>query len=174
MAKPEDKLSEIANLEKELAILRKQVEEHAALCRPEERSMAIREQPPDQATPENQLVLPKNANEDMSFLNGEWLCRTGLANARTGEPVEVWFTFDKNGNGTIVTRERDDQCTGKAHAQMHNGELTIQAEEQKCQHNEAGYNAVAIECRKAEGNQTECFGTYAQGNKWNANFQKIQ
>lgn len=153
---------ENAALEKELETLRARLEAHMAQCRPE----PAPETPPG-AEPEGLVIPEKSA--DMSFLQGQWRCETGLVNNRTKEPVVVEFSFDASGNGTGGIFERRRACTGAARGSLTpDGTLRIRLEEQKCGGGDA-YTAQEIVCRNKEG-RADCRGRNADGSPWDAHF----
>lgn len=153
---------ESAALEMAVEDLRARLEAHMAQCRPES---AQRTPPP--ADPEL-LVIPEKAT-DMSFLQGQWRCETGLVNNRTKEPVVVEFSFDASGEGTGGIFERRRACTGAARGSLTpDGTLRIRLEEQKCGGG-AAYTAQEIICRNREG-RADCHGRNADGSPWDAHF----
>lgn len=160
-----DRSKDIAELERQIAELESKLENHAAMCRPE---------PPETApAPAESLTIPPQA-KDTGFLEGKWLCDTGLGSASTREPVTVEFSFGPDGNGQGVTYEKNDQCSGKARAQMNNGELHIDLDEQQCQKSGHSYASVHIICTNAHGATTECSGKNRDGTIWRAAFKRIR
>lgn len=150
----------------EIKRLRAQVDEHASQCRPK----AGVASGPEPQTPA--LVIPENARS-AEFMRGSWLCQTGLADAKTGEPVQVAFEFDENGKGKGTVYRKNDVCQGPANAKLENGALLINLDEQICRAG-GGYGKVLIECRNAGAGATQCFGLNENGNKWEATFHKIR
>lgn len=172
-----DKSTEIAVLEGEIAELEHKLREYAGLCRPEQPKVvqmpdASREKPAAPSQSE-ELVIPPKA-EDAGFLEGKWLCDTGLANTRTREPVAVEFSFGTDGRGQGVTHEKNDKCAGAVNAQMRNGELHINLDTQYCQKNGHAYSPVSIICKNANGAAAECFGRNNNGTTWSASFKRIR
>lgn len=183
-----DHAAELARLEHEVAGLHAEVMKHAAMCKPapavaEKRAalepgatsrpeLAIEEKgaPEPEGASRPELVIPEKA-DDTSFLAGQWLCRTGLANARTREPVEFAFEFGADGKGRATVFEKDDRCGGDAIAQLQNGELRITVGPQKCGKSGAVYSPLSIICR-GSGANTHCSGTHEGGGSWDANFEK--
>ena len=183
-----DHAAELARLEQEVALLHAEVMKHAAMCKPapavaEKRAeqehgatsrpdpaIAEKSAPEPESGQRPELVIPEKA-DDTSFLAGQWLCRTGLANARTREPVEFAFEFGADGRGRATVFEKDDRCGGDAIAQLQNGELRITVGPQKCGQSGAVYSALSIICR-GSGTNTHCSGTHEGGGGWDANFEK--
>lgn len=190
-AAPADRNAEIAALENEISALRGKLEKHAALCVPEKRPEEITVKPPVAALPEpapdkpveitpeerNQanedLVIPKHA-EDTSFLEGRWICETGLANIRTHEPVQFAFEFGRNGKGRATVYEKNDQCTGATRAELRNGELRFIVDPQLCAKGNNQYMGLSIVCRDAGGAKTQCVGVNEDGTTWSADFKKVR
>ncbi len=168
LSKPEDKSPQLAALDREIAELQARLQDHAAMCKPESAST-----PQPEVSPEQQLIIPPKA-DDTSFLQGKWLCDTGLANTRTREPVQLEFSFGANGRGSGVVYEKDDICSGAAQADMRNGELHIELGGQICKKHGGGYLPVTIICTSASGATTECHGLNSDGSPWKATFRRIQ
>lgn len=184
---PADRSAEIARLEGEIAGLHDRALRHAALCKPAapEAGPAAQAAPlaesgtvpgapvaPLAEAPREDLAIPERA-EDTGFLRGEWLCRTGLANARTREPVEFAFEFGPDGRGKATVFEKGDRCAGEARASIVNGELLINVGPQRCAKSGAAYSELEIICRGA-GADTQCSGKHKGGGSWDANFQKVR
>lgn len=171
LARHPDKSAEIASLQQDIAEYDKQLRNHIAMCKPDQQRPYA--QKPDMSQHEQELVIPKHA-EDTSFLKGKWRCDTGLVNKKSGEPVAVEFYFAQDGTGSGAIYEKGDQCVGHARSAMHNGELLIQLDPQRCQNRNGGYSEVSIICKNAKGNTTECFGTNSDGSTWDASFKRIK
>lgn len=169
LPKAESRKEEIAELKSRIDALKKDVEQHAALCVPPK---AKAEKPKTQAAPET-LVIPEDA-EDASFMEGRWLCQTGLANTRTREGVKVAFSFGANGLGEAIIIERNNQCKGPARASLENGNLHIDIDELRCQRPGVSYGKMAIDCENSQGNSTFCKGMNSDGTTWDAVFHKMR
>ena len=78
---------------------------------------AAKEPQPSASQPKNEnsaLSLPDNTNS-IDFLNGKWSCNTGLfTNGDANLPVILEFSFDKNGKGTSIIREKKTGMAYKA------------------------------------------------------------
>lgn len=178
MEKDRDGQRKIAELEREIVILQGRVEDHAALCQPAKPEATARAKPepviPPSHAPEkkDELVIPEKA-ENTEFLEGSWVCDTGLANTRTGEAVEVVFMFDKNGRGKGIVYERNDQCEGNATSEMRDGVLHVYLDKLQCGSGQA-YLSLEIECDNAENGKTSCRGTNFDNSKWKATFFKAR
>lgn len=115
------------------------------------------------------LQLPQKG-DSVSFMEGSWICHTGLANATTGEPVVMQFSFNKNGKGTaiIVERKSGQRYRATAQASFRNGVLRVNTSQFRGKSD--GYNANSIECRDREG-VAQCQGSNS-GLRWNAKFAR--
>lgn len=179
--KPVSRSDELAALQGEVDELRARAEKRAALCVPQPKPAPVAEAPapkpapggvrPPVAEPGAGLVIPKKA-EDASFLAGKWLCDTGLANMRTGEPVEVLFEFGPDGRGKAAIIEKDDRCIGDANARMRDGELDINVTDLECDNSGASYQRMNIVCRDAGAGSSICEGASPGGKSWSARFKK--
>lgn len=167
--KDDDSADRIAALEREIAELNGKLRDHAAMCKP----APVAEAPRPKAAPKQELVIPPKA-EDTSFLEGRWLCKTGLANSRTGEPVQFAFSFGRDGQGDGVVYEKNDQCAGLSRAHLRNGVLQIDLDQQKCQKQNNRYGPIRVICQNAHGQNTECTGFNEDGTQWTATFRKIK
>lgn len=113
------------------------------------------------------LQLPQKG-DSVSFMEGNWICHTGLASTKTGEPVVMEFSFNKNGKGTgtILERKSGQRYTASAQASFRNGVLRVNTSQFRGRR--GGYNSNSIECRN-QGGAAQCRGK--NGNViWNANF----
>lgn len=171
---PGSRQAEIADLRAEVDKLREQLGKHVELCVAEAPQAAPSE--PQAVRPEQtgeQLVIPEKG-EDTRFLQGEWLCKTGLMNVQTREPVEVLFSYDSSGCGKATVVDKTDRCTGNATAEMHGGELVMTVDTQICERSGRGYNRVRIICRNTEGSASSCTGVNEDGSTWQAQFLKVK
>lgn len=169
---PQSRKSEILNLRSEIDHLRSQLDNHVALCMPE-KSMAVKE-PEEAPVQEGEgLVIPEKG-DDTRFLQGEWLCKTGLANVSTREPVVVMFAYDGQGRGKATVIDRDDRCTGDASAELKDGVLLMSVGEQRCSNSDRSYNPVNIKCENTDGEAASCRGINHDGTVWEATFVKVK
>lgn len=161
--------ADISRLKLDLAALEGRLEDHVGQCKPK-----VQEEKPQVAEEEN-LVIPEDPT-NLDFLEGEWLCRTGLVNAQTGEPVQFSFTFNKNGTGKGVVHESNgDQCVGDAQGELENGVLAINLKEQTCRGSGRQYVPLSIQCRNIMGQGgTSCKGRNDDGSTWEATFHRLR
>ena len=173
-----DYIEKNAELSKEIDALESRLKTHVALCLPKSENKA---EPHAVIEPQNipkagnlpKLVIPENT-ENTDFLEGRWLCETGLASGRTNEPIKVYIRFGRDGKGEATVYEKNDKCSGVARAAMKDDVLHIDVGTQKCEKSCHVYNPVSIDCKNGAGNQTECFGRYSYGHSWSADFVRVQ
>lgn len=168
--------TQIADLRSQLTDLQNRYYKHIEQCVPQKAPVAQASpvEPESGAVanpPLEELSIPKNA-ENTEFLEGEWHCRTGLANTKTGEPVQVTLKFDNSGVGMSTIYEKNVKCHGPAQARLNNGVLYIDVQEQVCPDNHK-YVPMHIECDNANGT-TICHGVNPDKSTWDASFLKIQ
>lgn len=175
-AEPEAPQTQIADLRSKVTDLQNRYYRHIDQCVPQKAPVqqALPAEPKSEVPvnpPLEELSIPKNA-ENTEFLEGIWHCRTGLANTKTGEPVQVTLKFDKNGVGMSTIYEKFGQCHGPARAKLNNGVLYIDVQEQVCPDDQK-YVPMHIECDDANGS-TICHGINPDKSTWDANFLKVQ
>ena len=119
---------------------------------------------------ESALKLPAE-DGSISFMQGKWLCRTGLVRTSDNQPVVVEFAFDKNGKGTSTIREQSGKAfRSSATASYRDGILRVKTSQYLSDRGPGAYNSNDIICRNA-GGHAECAGK--NGNvTWEANFQR--
>lgn len=119
------------------------------------------------------LVVPEATPEtgDLSFLEGAWVCDTGLADSNN-VPVVVIYTFDRNGKGSIAIEGTHGVCTAQATTVLEDGKLTIRTEQEVLCPGGVSYRGQEVTCTGA-GGQTRCEGRNVPGNtNWEANFYR--
>lgn len=156
----------IPELEKQISELQLALDKHLAMCKTQEEPVA-------QAPEAEKLVIPDNA-EDTSFMQGRWLCQTGLVNSRTEEPVQMAFEFGSNGRGEATIVQRSGPCRGPAVAAIANGRLHIEIDEVVCTPPGANYARMSIYCENSSGKATVCKGENENGTSWDAVFHKMR
>lgn len=175
LEEPGSRASDIAALRTEIDSLQAQLDKHIALCLPEAPKAAVTPPatPPAIVDEGESLVIP-DKSEDTRFLEGEWLCRTGLANASTGNPVEVIFNYDSQGRGKATVFDRSDRCVGDATAELKDGELVMAVEAMMCDRPGKYFSPVKIICKNTDGSAADCAGVNQDGSTWRANFIKVK
>lgn len=121
------------------------------------------------------LTLSQTEDGSMAFLEGRWLCNTGLARTTDNQPVKVEFAFDKNGKGEALVRERSGKVyKGSAEATFKNGTLRINTSRYYGPTQADGtYSSSTIRCQN-EGGYALCSGRNG-GVSWsNARFTRIK
>lgn len=119
------------------------------------------------ASSNSSLILPQKG-DSASFMEGNWICHTGLASIQTNEPVVLEFSFNKNGKGssTIVEKKSGQVFRASAQASFRNGILRVNTSQFRGKG--GAYNPNSIICRNT-GGAAECTGK--NGNvTWRANF----
>jgi hypothetical protein len=123
------------------------------------------------------LEIPEGAREknDLSFLEGCWLCETGLYSSRTNEPVTVRYCFGADGQGSRSVKEQASggTCQGPVRAQFDSsGKLDIRSEAAKCS-TRGTYVPQTVQCEQ-QGKKASCFGREhsPRGNRWRATFRR--
>jgi len=102
----------------------------------------------------------------VGFLEGRWKADP-LADAKTNQPIEPSFSFDKQGKGEITLRRADGStCKGAVSGTMNGGKLSIAGSQRIPCSNGDAYPAPKIECTKAAGGKTQCFGVNPDGSKY--------
>ena len=140
----------------EIESLRLQLAERRAQC-VEREALAVPE-----ATPET---------GDLSFLEGAWVCDTGLADSNN-VPVVVIYTFDRNGKGTIAIEGTNGVCTAQASTMLEDGKLQIRTDQEIVCPGGVSYRGQEVICTGA-GGQTRCEGRNVPGSThWEANFYR--
>jgi hypothetical protein len=120
--------------------------------------------------PPRPLELPPSDNKSTppgtAFLEGRWKADP-LADAKTNQPVDLSFNFDKQGKGEITLRRADGStCKGAVSGTMSGGKLNIEGSQRIPCSNGDGYAPPKIECTKAAGGKTQCFGVNPNGSKY--------
>ena len=117
---------------------------------------------------------PKQAGKKPSvdFLEGCWVCETGLFSVRTGEPLVVEYCFDKNGQGTSSVTEPDGaKCQGPVRATYDGRLLVLKADNAPCRGGRA-YPGQKVQCRDG-GSEAVCSGqNEGSGIRWDARFRR--
>jgi hypothetical protein len=108
----------------------------------------------------------KKSPPGVGFLEGRWKADE-LADRATGQPLDLSFNFDKQGKGEVTLRRADGStCKGTVSGTMSGGKLSIQGNEAIPCSNGGAYAAPKIECEKAAGGKTQCFGVNRDGSKY--------
>jgi hypothetical protein len=121
--------------------------------------------------PQRPLELPPSDNKSPppgpGFLEGRWKAGEGLVDRATGQPLDLSFNFDKQGKGEVTLRRADGStCKGAVAGTMNGGKLSIAGSDRIPCSNGGAYAAPKIECTKAAGARTQCFGVNSDGSKY--------
>lgn len=124
---------------------------------------------PAQQKGQANLQLPTKG-DSVSFMQGKWICHTGLYSTANGQPVVLEFTFDQNGKGSskIVERSSGQAFNASAQASFRNGILRVNTSQFRGRR--GAYEANYIECRNQNG-VAVCRGKNGK-TIWNANFMR--
>ena len=102
----------------------------------------------------------------VGFLEGRWKADE-LADRATGQPLDLSFNFDKQGKGEVTLRRADGStCKGAVSGTMNGGKLSIEGNQAIPCSNGGAYAPPKIECTKAAGGKTQCFGVNRDGSKY--------
>lgn len=172
--------SKQADLRDEVERLRLQLVERRQQCqqvKPEPPIAVSPAKPPAAVSPAKPqpLVVPPGASSsgDLSFLEGQWICDTGLSDSNH-VPVVVTYTFAKDGTGHITIQSSIENCQAKVKTRLDkNGILHIVTDDViVCSGSQQNYAGQIIVC-KGSGAQTSCEGRNKSGNKlWKAVFYR--
>jgi hypothetical protein len=133
--------------------------------------------PPEPATPPEPrpLVIPDAAGRQGSvdFMEGRWRSKTGLVETRSGQPVVVDYSFDRNGNGhTTIHQKNGTVCEGPARARMEGPRLVIdELEDPRCSDG-SRFNRSHVECTMGAGGQAMCNGRHSNGRTYRVDIQR--
>lgn len=132
----------------------------------------------DRNLKETDEALSLGGGTDISVLEGMWRCPTGLANARTDEPIVVDFEFDRSGRGRGVVRESDGSlyiatATAKFVGQTIEIETSPYRRNRTAAGKEYDYVASSIVCRQV-GAQALCTGRSGDTRWDDAVFKRIR
>lgn len=114
------------------------------------------------------LSIPKNS-KSFDFLKGKWQCDSGLSNGVTGTPIIFEFSFDSDGKGTGIVRDKKGlyYSTVKASYDRHHN-LVVNTSDFYNKKLNQFYEGQAIVCKSVKGSAL-CSGRNIHSNtKWNA------
>jgi hypothetical protein len=156
---PDDLTAEhkrLDDLRAEIETLRLQLTDRRSQCEPQALNV-----PPE---------APRTG--DLSFLEGDWVCDTGLADSNN-QPVIVVYSFRRDGTGRIAIRGESGECAAAARTDIdQNGVLNIRTDEQIMCPGGTAYRGQAVTCTGV-GGQTRCEGRNIPGTTtWEANFYR--
>ena len=95
-------------------------------------------------------------------LYGNWLVKSPLVSKNTGRPVNLSYSFNKDGKGKVVIKQHDGvNCVGDIKAVMQNGQLQINnlSQNAKC-NNGSVYVLPNVSCEPGNGGQNKCKASY--------------
>ena len=144
-------------LTSELETLRLQLAERKSQCQPEA------------------LAVPEDAKaDDLTFLEGEWVCDTGLSDSNNA-PVVVVYAFDSKGKGAVTIESSHGVCTAQAATTLDaDRKLRILTDPEILCPGGVSYTGQEVVCT-GSGGQTRCQGRNTPGNtSWEANFYRRQ
>ena len=114
-----------------------------------------------------------DAARPMNFLEGEWRAGEGLVDQNTKQPLDLSFSFGKEGKGEVTLRRPDGTvCRGPVQGRMDGGKLSIQGNQAVPCNNGRHYGAPNIECNKDSAGQTQCFGVNPDGSRYYMGMQR--
>lgn len=128
------------------------------------------------AKPGADLALPPAGGAgDAAFMEGLWRSGRGLVDTVTGQPLEQYYRFGRDGQGEVVVRRQDGtECTAPAQAAMRNGVLSIDEQSNARCPDGTVIDRARTECRRLPDGRTVCTGTGASGSTYSIGIQKGQ
>lgn len=112
---------------------------------------------------------------DAAFMEGLWRSGRGLVDTVTGQPLEQYYRFGRDGQGEVVVRRQDGtECTAPAQAAMRNGVLSIDEQSNARCPDGTSIDRARTECRRLPDGRTVCTGTGSSGSTYSIGIQKGQ
>lgn len=112
------------------------------------------------------MQIPTEAAQSgsVSFLDGRWRAAGGIQDAKTGQPVRLWYDF-KDGRGTVTVEKADGvRCQTNASSQMDAGKLLITGQGGVAQCSDGTSMALpTISCTPDQSGQANCTGVASDG-----------
>ncbi|WP_367391335.1 S8 family serine peptidase [Lewinella sp. LCG006] len=120
------------------------------------------------------LIIPEDP-EDLSFAEGIWKSSTDLMSSLSGEKLELYFKFNKDGSGELTILETDgDQCKAPLKVNLYPNKMEIdQLTDAKCKGSDPDYSPYSIRCI-SNNNQVAICRAVNKTNKSEVEFQLIK
>lgn len=123
--------------------------------------------PPRGQEPGAPLTIPESAQKDgkLDFLDGKWRATTGLQDARTGQPLDLEYEFEKGtGKGKVNIQMADgSRCTGEVTAAMSDGGLKLSDQSPILCPDGTGFRPAQVACKVGAKGVADCSGDYGGG-----------
>jgi hypothetical protein len=117
-------------------------------------------------TPGSLMRIPSGAAQSgsVSFMDGRWRASGGIQDARTGQPVRLFYDF-KDGKGSVTVEKGDGaRCRTAAESTMSNGNLVISNQGNTAQCSDGSTLALPkISCSPDANGQANCTGVAKDG-----------
>ena len=112
------------------------------------------------------MQIPGDAVQSgsVSFLDGRWRAAGGIQDAKTGQPVRLFYDF-KDGKGAVtVEKSGGVRCQTNASSQMAGGQLVISGDGSAAQCSDGTTMALpTITCTPNQSGQANCTGLASDG-----------
>jgi hypothetical protein len=106
---------------------------------------------------DDNLKLPDEKRQDLTFLKGCWYNLSTLQN-RQGDSIKAEFCFDEKGQGKMTVDGPHGRCQGDARARFDGpGQLRIEGDQASCPQG-SHYNPVEIDCQGSSARDARCQG----------------
>lgn len=99
-------------------------------------------------------------------LAGTWRVKSSIVNSSTNKPVNLQYSFDKNGKGRAVIEEQNGvKCYSDVQGKIVDGHLQIDNESTAVCSDKSTYQMPKIKCKAGTNNDSSCEAIYSQGPK---------
>lgn len=106
------------------------------------------------------------AKGSVNNLAGTWRVKSSIVNSSTNKPVNLKYSFDKNGKGKAVIEEQNGvKCYSDVEGKIVNGYLQISNETTAVCSDKSTYLMPKIKCKAGTNNDSSCEAVYSQGAK---------
>lgn len=106
------------------------------------------------------------AKGSVNNLAGTWRVKSSIVNSSTNKPVNLQYSFDKNGKGKAVIEEQNGvKCYSDVEGKIVDGYLQISNESTAVCSDKSTYLMPKIKCKAGNNNDSSCEAIYSQGTK---------
>ncbi len=104
------------------------------------------------------------AKGTLNNLAGTWRVKSSIVNSSTNKPVNLKYSFDKNGKGKAVIEEQNGvKCYSDVEGKIVDGYLQISNESTAVCSDKSTYLMPKIKCKAGTNNDSSCEAIYSQG-----------